>query len=163
MTRTNPTMIRAVFFDVGETLVDETRHWGLWADYLKIPRLTFFAVLGAVIQKGLHHREVFKIFDPKFDPDLAWRERQFRGETYSFLPTDFYPHALPCLRNLKKAGYLVGIAGNQPEGCEAALRNAGIDADVVASSSAWGIEKPSPVFFERIASEAVYLRAQLFT
>jgi FMN phosphatase YigB (HAD superfamily) len=35
-----------------------------------------------------------------------------------------------------------------------ALRNAGIDADIVASSSAWGIEKPSPVFFERITSEA---------
>lgn len=23
--------IKAVFFDVGETLVDKTRHWGLWA------------------------------------------------------------------------------------------------------------------------------------
>ncbi len=26
--------IRAVFFDVGETLVDETRAWGSWADWL---------------------------------------------------------------------------------------------------------------------------------
>src|SRR2546421_90534 len=40
--------IRAVFFDVGETLVDETRQWGAWADWLGIPRLTCFAVLGAV-------------------------------------------------------------------------------------------------------------------
>jgi FMN phosphatase YigB (HAD superfamily) len=30
-------MIRAVFFDVGETLVDETEHWGHWADVLGIP------------------------------------------------------------------------------------------------------------------------------
>src|SRR5277367_627795 len=25
--------IRAVCFDVGETLIDETRHWGEWADF----------------------------------------------------------------------------------------------------------------------------------
>ena len=27
--------LRAVFFDVGETLVDETRMWGAWADALE--------------------------------------------------------------------------------------------------------------------------------
>ncbi len=32
--------IRAVCFDVGETLIDETRHWGEWADFLGVPRLT---------------------------------------------------------------------------------------------------------------------------
>jgi len=146
-------MVRAIFFDVGETLIDETRHWGLWADYLRVPRLTFFAVLGALIHRGVHHREIFKIFDPEFDYDTAWGERLKRGETYDFLPSDFYPDALPCLKTLKGAGYAIGISGNQPEGCEAALREAGMEADVLASSSSWGVEKPSPSFFERIVKE----------
>ena len=40
--------IRWVFFDVGETLVDETRAWTSWAAWLGVPALTFFGVLGAV-------------------------------------------------------------------------------------------------------------------
>ena len=43
---------RWVVFDVGETLVDETRVWSTWADVVGIPRLTFMAVLGAVIARG---------------------------------------------------------------------------------------------------------------
>ena len=31
-------MIKAVVFDVGETLVDETREYGTWADWLNVPR-----------------------------------------------------------------------------------------------------------------------------
>jgi len=34
-------VIRAVVFDVGETLVDESREYGTWADWLGIPRHTF--------------------------------------------------------------------------------------------------------------------------
>ena len=34
-------MIRAVVFDVGECLVDETREYGTWADWLGVPRHTF--------------------------------------------------------------------------------------------------------------------------
>ena len=44
--------IHTVFFDVGETLLDETRIWGAWADWLGVTRLTFFAALGAVIARG---------------------------------------------------------------------------------------------------------------
>jgi hypothetical protein len=40
--------IRAVFLDVGETIVDESREYGAWADWLGVPRHTFSAVLGAV-------------------------------------------------------------------------------------------------------------------
>ena len=44
--------VGAVVSDVGETLIDETRYWGEWAELLGIPRLTFLAVLGAVIERG---------------------------------------------------------------------------------------------------------------
>jgi FMN phosphatase YigB (HAD superfamily) len=30
-------VIRAVFFDIGETLVDESRSWLGWADWLGVP------------------------------------------------------------------------------------------------------------------------------
>lgn len=56
--------IKAVFFDVGETLVDETRSWFSWADWLQIPRLAFSCVLGAVIAQGQHHRRVFDVLVP---------------------------------------------------------------------------------------------------
>ena len=41
--------VRVVFFDVGETLVDETRLWRAWADWLDVPHFAFFAMMGAVI------------------------------------------------------------------------------------------------------------------
>ena len=44
--------IRAVCFDVGETLIDETRHWEGWADFLGVPRLTLFATLGMTMLRG---------------------------------------------------------------------------------------------------------------
>jgi hypothetical protein len=35
-----------VFFGVGETIVDESREYGTWADWLGVPRHTFSAVFG---------------------------------------------------------------------------------------------------------------------
>ena len=55
------TTIRAVVFDVGETLVDETAAWDDWADWLGVPRFTFQAVLGGVIARGLDHRVAFEL------------------------------------------------------------------------------------------------------
>src|SRR5256885_17098499 len=68
--------IQAVFFDVGECLVDESREYGTWADWLDVPRHTFSAVFGAVIARGLDYRETFQVFRPGFD--LA-QERQRRA------------------------------------------------------------------------------------
>ncbi|WP_457030006.1 hypothetical protein [Kitasatospora sp. P5_F3] len=59
--------IRAVVFDVGECLVDETREYGTWADWLQVPRHTFVAQFGAVIAEGRDYRETFQIFAPGFD------------------------------------------------------------------------------------------------
>ena len=57
-------MIEAVVFDVGETLVDETREYGTWADWLGVPRHTFSAVFGAVIALGMDYRDAFQYFRP---------------------------------------------------------------------------------------------------
>ena len=59
--------MRAVFFDVGEILVDETRAWGTWAEWLGVPSLTLFATLGAVIERRQDHRRVFEVLRAGFD------------------------------------------------------------------------------------------------
>ena len=142
--------IKAVFFDVGETLVDESRAWGEWADYLGVTRFAFFAALGAVIERGHHHREVFQVVRPGVDFSALQRERELRGNPYSITLDDFYPDATACLRLLRESGVLIGIAGNQPVETERALHALGVPADIVAASASWGVEKPDPAFFERV-------------
>jgi HAD superfamily hydrolase (TIGR01549 family) len=146
--------ISAVVFDAGETLVDETRQWFAWADWLGVTRLTFAAALGAVIERGWHHRRVFDLVAPGLDLARAEAERAAAGQAYAIEPRDLYPDALPALAALKAAGFAVGIAGNQPEGAEAALAACGFAADFIASSARWGVEKPSPAFFARVADAA---------
>jgi FMN phosphatase YigB (HAD superfamily) len=147
-------MIKLVAFDVGETLIDETRHWAEWADWLGVPRLTLAALLGAAIARGEHHRAVFARARPGMDLAVETARREASGWTYRFELGDFYPDALTCLNELAAAGYRIGIAGNQPLAAQAALAAAGVRADFIAASQAWGVEKPAPAFFERLAAEA---------
>jgi HAD superfamily hydrolase (TIGR01662 family) len=147
-------MITTVVFDVGETLVDETRHWGAWADWLGVPRLTMFGALGVTIERRQNHREVFQLVRPGLDVEAETRRRHAAGWTYVFEPSDFYPDALPCITELAARGLKVGIAGNQPEAAEAALKHAGVPADFIASSARWGVEKPSQGFFDRVCEAA---------
>ena len=58
-----PVSERWVVLDVGETLIDETRVWSTWADELGVPRLTFLAALGAVIERGGEHVDVFTMLE----------------------------------------------------------------------------------------------------
>ncbi|MFI2229054.1 hypothetical protein [Nocardia testacea] len=83
-------MLRAVVFDVGETLVDETREYGTWADWLGVPRHTFAAVFGAVIATGLDYREAFQVFSPGFDLDHERQARVDAGEPEWFGEDDLY-------------------------------------------------------------------------
>lgn len=88
--------VDAVFFDVGETLVDETEVWGVWADWLGVPRLTFFAALGAVIARGGDHREVFELFCSGRDFGELRRAREAEIGPQGFKTADLYPDARPC-------------------------------------------------------------------
>lgn len=158
--------IRAVFFDVGETLVDETRAWGSWADWLGVPRFTFFATLGGLVERGEEPARVLPLFRPGFD--LA-RERAARAAAGALEhglgdligEEDLYPDAAPCLRALRAQGYLIGISGNQPAGTERALARLGVPADVVASSELWRVRKPAPEFFARVVEAAGLPPAQI--
>ena len=141
-------MIRAVFFDVGETLVSENAVWSAWARHYGVTPLTFMGALGAVIAERRHHLEVFRYFDPSVDLSTL-------VGLHEIGPGDLYDDAVPCLAALRDAGYVVGVAGNQPpDVSERLFGSVGVELDVLASSAAWGVEKPSPEFFARLASEA---------
>ncbi|MEU7903605.1 HAD family hydrolase [Actinoplanes sp. NPDC049118] len=146
-------MIDAVFFDVGGTILDESREFETWADWLGVPRHTFSAVFGAVIARGLDHRETFRVFRPGFDLAAEYERRAAAGRPESFGEEDLYPDARACLDSLKEQGLFVGLAGNQPARAETLLRALDLPVDVIGTSDGWGVEKPSPAFFERVVRE----------
>jgi HAD superfamily hydrolase (TIGR01549 family) len=137
---------RWVVFDVGETIIDETRVWSIWADMLGITRLTFMAGFGAVLARGGEHRDVFELFNVA-DWRTAWPEHEaiYGG----FQADDLYPDAIPALEALRERGYRVAVIGNQPSSRTAELRAIGIEAEVIAMSAEMGAAKPSQQFFER--------------
>lgn len=135
--------IRCVVFDVGETLVDESRIWANLAQQAGIPLFTVSGVVGALIERGEDHRHVWDILGVA--RPTPWGPLG-RG--------DLYPDALDCVAAARRAGHTVGIAGNQPDGVEEALHTAGLEADFIASSAAWGVAKPAPEFFARVIAEA---------
>lgn len=137
---------RWVCLDVGETLIEETRIWSIWADTLRVPRLTFHAALGAVIARGGEHRDVFGVFGAD---DWQLRHAQVEQEYGGFSAEDLYPDALQALEALRAAGYRVAILANQPASRTEELRAIGVDAEVMAMSDALGVHKPDSRFFER--------------
>jgi HAD superfamily hydrolase (TIGR01549 family) len=137
---------RWVALDVGETLIDETRIWSIWADVLGIPRLTFMAALGASVARGEEHVGVFELVGR---PD--WREHrgQVRAAYGGFQQADLYPDARRCVDELRSAGYRTAILANQPAERTAELCALGIEADVMAMSEELGVHKPDPEFYRR--------------
>jgi HAD superfamily hydrolase (TIGR01509 family) len=129
--------VKAVVFDVGETLIDETGMWERAADAAGVPRFTLMGILGGLAARGENHQRVWELLAVE-RPASTWEV------------TDFYADALPCIATLRSRGLQVGAVGNTPAAAEELLRE---HVDVLGSSGSWGIEKPAPAFFERIVSE----------
>lgn len=142
--------VRAVFFDVGETLVDETEVWGRWADWLGVPRLTLFAALGARVIRKEDHRGLFEMVCPGRNIDALVRAREASGEGGGFTLDDLYPDARPCLEAVAALGYRVGIAGNQPQQSQGVLEQSGLPYEWLVISDVAGVAKPSPGFFAHL-------------
>lgn len=144
----------SVVFDVGETLLDDTREWGAWADWIGVPRHTFSAVIGAVTLEGRDNAETFQYFRPGFDlaAERKRREEAGRGENYD--ESDLYSDARKALADLRSLGLWVGIAGNQTVRAGNIFRRMNLPVDMIATSAEWGTAKPDPAFFRRVIAEA---------
>ena len=143
-------MVKAVVFDVGYTLVDETRRWREWAEWLAVKPEDLWASLRSAIAEGAHHLEALKRLHPGFDLEEARADRRRAGRRDEFLPVDVYPDVSPCLARLKAAGLKTGAAGNMSTDGERFLARSGLAFDMIGSSERWGVEKPDPLFFERV-------------
>jgi FMN phosphatase YigB (HAD superfamily) len=148
----------AVVFDFGETLIDETRTWESWADWLGIPRLTMMGMLGWGAATDAQPSEVVHLLRPDVDIRSEHAKRRAAGIPEGFVAADLYPDAVPALQGLARVGCRLGVAGNQPAGTEDFLRALPVELDLCVTSGTWGVSKPDPRFFARIA-EALSLPA----
>lgn len=138
-----PAGVQAIVFDVGETLVYESRSWTTQAERAGVTPFALMGTLGALIARDRDHRGVWDVLGVEHP-----------AEPPSINQADLYPDALSCLQAARDAGFVVGIAGNQPSGVEAQLHELGFNADFIASSAAWGVAKPSGQFFFRVVQTA---------
>jgi len=138
--------LKAVFFDVGETLVDEERWWRVLAERSGLQPHVVWAALGVTIERGEEHSELWGHLGIERPID-AWNELPYdRG--------DLYPDAIACLEGVRALGLRVGIVGNQTAVLERWAREAALPADVISSSESLGVRKPDPCFFGHIVELA---------
>jgi HAD superfamily hydrolase (TIGR01549 family) len=145
--------VQAVVFDLGETLVDESRAWTAWADWLGVRPFDLFAALGATIERRQNHRESLALVKPGLDFPRERAAEEAQGTPWGFDASDLYPDAIPCLEQLRAAGLRIGVVGNQPAMVESMVPELHGLVDVVGSSGRWGVEKPDRAFFERVVAE----------
>lgn len=130
--------------DVGETLIDETRVFAVWADVLGVPRFTLAALIGGVIARRLDHRSAFAALGV---PDPLARAAEVERAYGGFTEADLYPDARRGIAGLEAAGYRVALVANQPAIRAEQLRRLGLGPDVIGMSDAMGVSKPDPAFF----------------
>ena len=111
-------------------------------------------MLGAAVADGRHHTDPFHLFRPGFDVEAETRRLESSAGGFAFVTSeDLYPDTLDCLRDLAANGYRLGVAANQPVATAAVVRELGVPLDLVGMSADWGVHKPDPAFFERVAHE----------
>ncbi|GHH10982.1 HAD family hydrolase [Streptomyces rubradiris] len=142
-------MIRAVIFDVGETLVRDDRYWASWADWLDVPRHTLSALVGAVVAQGRDNADALRLVRPDINVTAEYRAREAAGRGEHLDDSDLYDDVRPALAELRRLGVRVVIAGNQTARAGDLLRALDLPADVIATSGEWGVAKPQPEFFQR--------------
>jgi HAD superfamily hydrolase (TIGR01549 family) len=149
--------IAVAAFDVGETLIDETRIWSRWADRIGVTRLSFLGALGAMAAAGRPHQDAFELFRPGIDLDVEvarWKVDEPSSLRENFDADDLYPDVRDCFGRLREAGIGVVIAGNQPPQARDALVAMGLGVDRILISDDIGLHKPQPEFFLAVAEAA---------
>jgi FMN phosphatase YigB (HAD superfamily) len=136
--------LKAVFFDVGETLVDEAWYWREVARTAGVRPHVVWAAVGVTIARGEEHGALW---------DHLGLERPAAADELPYRSRDLYPDARECLAALRARGLFVGVVGNQTATMEQWAHAQEFPADLVASSAGWGVRKPERAFFERVVGE----------
>ncbi len=142
-----------MFFDVGETLVDEERWWRQLAERSGLQPHVVWAALGVTIARGEEHNELWGHLGIE-RPTTWWQEL-----TYEL--GDLYPDAIACLEGIRALGLRVGIVGNQTTALEQWARDSALPADVISSSATLGVRKPDLRFFDHIVELAGCLPGEI--
>jgi HAD superfamily hydrolase (TIGR01549 family) len=137
--------LRAVFFDVGETLVDEERLWRVLAERSGLQSHVVLAALGVTIERREDHNALWGLLG--IERPASWNELEYELD-------DLYPDAIACLVGVRALGLRVGIVGNQTAVLEQWAREAALPVDVISSSASLGVRKPDPRFFDRVVELA---------
>jgi HAD superfamily hydrolase (TIGR01662 family) len=145
--------LRAVFFDVGETLVDEERWWRILCQRSGLQPHVVWAALGVTVERGEEHDALWGHLG--IEKPASW------WESIPYELADLYPDALPALRAARALGLRVGVVGNQSEALERWAREAMLPADVISSSASLGVRKPDPAFFQRVVELAEAAAAEV--
>lgn len=138
--------LKAAFFDVGETLVEEERWWRVLAERSGLQPHVVWAALGVTIERGEEHDALWGHLG--IDRPATW------WDDLPYDLGDLYPDAIACLEGVRALGLLVGIIGNQTAVLEQWAREAALPADVISSSASLGVRKPDPRFFQRVVGLA---------
>lgn len=147
--------IRAVFFDVGETLVREDRMWRAIAEHLVVPTGHLLQHLDTGIRESVDHNVVLSgIAGRTTSIEAILRQRHVQGHPSVFEKADLNPDAIPTLQALKDAGFVVGIAGNQPAERKRIMESWDLPVDVIRTSEDMRAAKPSPHLFNMLAQLA---------
>jgi len=144
--------IRTVVFDVGETLIDETRIFGRWADRFGIPHMAFFGTIGGVLATGGTITDGIRALVPGFDlatESARWRDEDPDGQREHFGEADLYADVRPAFATMRAQGLTLIIAGNQPSRAGATLKAMNLGVEGIGISDDWGVSKPDPAFFEK--------------
>ncbi|MFG2886890.1 HAD family hydrolase [Streptomyces sp. NPDC048297] len=147
-------MIETVVLDVGETITRDDRYWASWADWLRVPRHTLPALVGAVVAQGRDNAEALRLVRPGIDVAAEYRAREEAGCGEDLDEGDLYDDVRPALRAMREAGVRVVVAGNQTARAGDLLRALDLPADLIVTSGEWGVAKPQPGFFQRVLDVA---------
>ena len=174
-------LYKAVFFDVGSTLIHPSPSVGEM--FKLVARDRGHQVDEALVDESMY--EVDEYYEREYARDgdfwcshdrsvqiwkdmytllahragLASDARDLSDEMYGrYLEADswaLYDDVLPCLRALKEAGCRLGIFSNWDASLEGLVRKLGLDEyfDLVLASAARGCRKPDPAIFQLALDE----------
>lgn len=133
--------IKWVFFDVGSTLVDESRVYER--------RMRSVAKAAGVSYEQVYEMALAFYHQNKKGDLETMKQLQVEKPKWTFEDEVLYPDTVTCLDALKKR-YRIGVIANQSLGLTQRLAEFGLMQyiDLVISSAEEGVAKPNPRIFE---------------